>query len=339
MNKKQKDRVKKSGRKKTTFKPKGKKAIKKKVNQVRKKQVEMIKTSEGTSDCQAISVTFHDLAPAILSAETMLIPKETYYRQTSKKNTIGSDGPTLGSRITGNSVYSKYLNFRFKLSFKNNPTTAMQDATEFSKVGRYRVLAGVFHNPPIDAVPWLGWINGQGGVTSPAICDSDFEGCEWKTNMLEQLQAFYNGEKIWGGLTEKARWTLVHDKVYKSNVTTALQLFDGSTASDSKPGDQLSAGKTIYTRPDIEGFIDFSKSKACNKKLYYGPNVISAQAANHATNQAAIYNPAIQGDRGLASTTARNVPFVYIMNINPTAETIGGEPDLSARWCHYFQDA
>ncbi len=320
-------------------KPVKKTFMKKKVNTIRKKQVEMIKTSEGTSDCQAISQTFHDLAPAPLAAETMLIPKETYYRQTSKKNTIGSDGPTLGSRITGNSVYSKFLNFRFKLSFKNNPTAAQQDATEFSKVGRYRVIAGVFHNAPIDAVPWLGWVNDQGGVTSPAICDSDFEGCQWKTQMEQQLQTFYNGEKIWGGLTEKARWTLVHDRVYKSNVTTALQLFDGSTASKSNDEDQLTAGKTIYTRPDIEGFIDFSKTRACNKKLYYGPNVISAQAANHAQNQAAIYNPAIEGDRGLAATTAKNVPFVYIMNINPTAETIGGEPDLSSRWCHYFQDA
>jgi len=308
-----------------------------------KKQVEMIKTSEGTSDCQAISVTFHDLAPTPLGATRMLIPKETYYRQTSKKNSIGSDGPTLGSRITGNSVYSKYLNFRFKLSFKNHDDANMEDSTLYPKVGRYRVLAGVFHNAPIDAVPWMGWINGQGGVTSPEIADSDFEGCQWKTNMEDQLKAFYNGEKIWGGLTEKARWTLIHDKGYKSNVTTALQLFSGETSAINNDGEgnekSLVAGKTIYTRPDIEGYIDFSKSKCCSKKLYYGPNLISAQAANHASNQAAIYNPAVVGDRGLASTSAHNVPFVYIMNVNPLAGTIGGEPDLSVRWCHYFQDA
>ncbi len=317
------------------------KQFKRKVNKVRKKQVEMIKTSEGTSDCQAISVTFHDPAPAALASNNMLIPKETYYRQTSKKNSIASDGPTLGSRVTGNSVYSKYLNFRFKLSFKNHTDANMEDATLYPKVGRYRVIAGVFHQAPIDAVPWLGWINGQGGLTSPVICDSDFEGCEWKTNMEDQLRAFYNNEMIWGGLTEKARWTLVHDKVYKSNVTTALQKFSGQTATTKDPGneDSLVAGATIYTRPDIEGYIDFSKSKACNKKLYYGSNVLSAQAATHALNQEAIYNPTAVGDRGLASTTARNVPFVYIMNVNPLAGTIGGEPDLSFRWCHYFQDS
>lgn len=324
-----------SSKKKTSKKV----AVKKKVNTVRKKQVEMIKTSEGTSDCQAISITFHDLAPAPLGSETMLIPKETYYRQTSKKNSIGSDGPTLGSRITGNTVYSKYLNFRFKLSFKNHSDATMEDATLYPKVGRYRVIAGVFHNAPIDAVPWLGWINGQGGETSPAIADSDFEGCEWKVNMEDQLKAFYNGDKIWGGLTEKARWSLIHDKVYKSNVTTVLQKFSGKTASKTGDEDSLVAGETIYTRPDIEGFIDFSKTKACNKKLNYGPNLISAQAANHALNQAAIYNPGSTGDRGLAATSARNVPFVYIMNVNPLAGQIGGEPDLSLRWCHYFQDA
>jgi hypothetical protein len=306
-----------------------------------RKKVEMIKTSEGTSDCQAISVTFHPLAPAQLpgpNGATMLIPKETYYRQTSKKNLIGSDGPALGSRISGNSVFSKYLNFRFKLSFANNPVVAFDDATEFSKVGRYRILAGVFHNAPVCAVPWLGWINGQGGLTSPDICDSDFEGVQWKTSMENELKAFYNGEKIWGGLTEKARWTLVHDKVYKSNPTTVHQQLSGQTEA-SADGKSLVAGKTVYTRPDIEGFIDFSKMKCCNKKLYYGPNVFSALAANHAQNQAAIYNPAIQGDRGLAATTAHNVPFVYIMNVNPLSTVIGGEPDLSARWVHYFQDA
>ncbi len=327
------------GRKKTTYKPGRKKTTKKKVNAVRKKQVEMIKTSEGTSDCQAISVTFHDAAPAPLVAENMYIPKETYYRQTSKKNTIGSDGPTLGSRITGNSIYSKYLNFRFKLTFTDLALAEdMTNATEFPKVGRYRVIAGVFHNAPVCAVPWLGWINGQGGVTSPAICDSDFEGVEWKNNMENELKTFYNGEKIWGGLTEKARWTLVHDKVYRSNVTTALQQFNGQTEA-AGDGKSLIAGKTVYTRPDIEGFIDFSKTKACNKKLFYGPNVISAQAANHASNQAAIYNPAIQGDRGLAATTAKNVPFVYIINVNPDPGSTTFEPDISHRWCHYFQDA
>ncbi len=319
-----------------------KKQVKKVVRQVRKKSVEMIKTSEGTSDCQAISVTFHDLAPAPLGSTSMLLPKETYMRQTSRKNTIGSDGPTLGSRISGNSVYSKFLNFRFKLSFQNNTVTALQDATEFSRVGRYRVIAGVFHDAPIDAVPWLGWINGQGGVTSPEICDSDFEGCQWKVNMENELKAFYNGDKIWGGLTEKARWSLVHDRVYKSNPTTSLQQFTGKTASKTGDEDSLVAGSTVYTRPDIEGFIDFSKSKACNKKLYYGPNVISAQPANHAQNQSAIYNPVAVGDRGLASTSAHNIPFVYICNINPysgSGSSIGGEPDLSSRWVHYFQDA
>lgn len=324
--------------KRKQFKRGKKKGFKKKVNFVRKKQVEMIKTSEGTDDCQAISVTFHDTPPAALSGNNMLIPKETYYRQTSRKNTIGSDGPTLGSRITGNSVYSKYLNFRFKLSFRNHTSDNMDDATLYPKVGRYRVIAGVFHNPPVCAVPWLGWINGQGGVTTPDICDSDFEGCQWKTTMENELKTFYNGEKIWGGLTEKARWSLVHDKVYKSNVTTALQLMSGSTEAGGD-GKSLVAGSTVYTRPDIEGFIDFSKTKSCNKKLYYGPNVHSDLPANHATNQAAIYNPAVQGDRGLAATTASNVPFVYIMDINPSAQLIGGKPDLSSRWCHYFQDA
>ncbi len=321
-----------------------KRQFKKKVNLVRKKQVEMIKTSEGTDDCQAISVTFHaDNAPAPITSAgaVMLIPKETYYRQTSRKNTIGSDGPTLGSRITGNSVYSKYLNFRWKLSFKNNivPDFNAEDTTMNPKIARFRVIAGVFHNAPVCAVPWLGWINGQGGLTSPDICDSDFEGCQWKTSMENELKAFYNGEKIWGGLTEKARWTLVHDKVYKSNPTTALQLFSGSTEAN-EDGKSLVAGETVYTRPDIEGFIDFSKYKCCNKKLYYGPNVISAQVATHASNQAAIYNPAVVGDRGLAATTAKNVPFVYICNIDPySADVIGGEPDLSHRWCHYFQDS
>ncbi len=319
-----------------------KKNFKKKVNKVQKKKVEMIKTSEGTSDCQAISVTFHDALPTNFGETKMLIPTDTYYKQTSRKNTIASDGPTLGSRISGNSVYSKYLNFRFRLAFDQNdvqPAFNAEGTTQFPKIGRYRVIAGVFHNAPIDAVPWLGWINGQGGATSPDICDSDFEGCEWKFKMEDQLKAFYNGEKIWGGLTEKARWTLVHDKVYKSNPVAALQLLSGSTEAGGD-GKSLVAGETIFTRPDIEGFIDFSKMKCCNKKLYYGPNVISAQAANHASNQAAIYNPAVQGDRGLAATTARDVPFVYICDVDPASEdVIGGDPSLSFRWCHYFQDS
>lgn len=302
------------------------------------KKVEMIKTSEGTNDCQAISITFHDPEPDSLAPTTMLIPKETYYRQTTRKNSVASDGPSLGSRIVGNAVFSKYLNMRFKLSFKNNPTEYLQDASEFSRVGRYRVLAGVFHDAPIEAVPWLGWINGQGAVSSPEICDSDFEGCQWKANMTNELKAFYNGTKIWGGLTEKARWTLCHDRVYKSNVTTALQLFAGQTEA-SADGKSLSAGKTVFTRPDIEGFIDFSKTKACNKKLYYGPNVISSELATSSNNQKTIYNPQYTGDRGLASTTARDVPFVYILNMDPLEQTIGGEPDLSYRWCHYFTDA
>lgn len=326
------------------------KAFKKKVvkRKAFRKKVEMIKTSEGTSDCQAISVTFHDLAPAPLPSSHMAIPKETYYRQTSKKNLIGSDGPTLGSRISGNSVFSKYLNYRFKISFKNHSVLpSAEDSTSLPKIGRYRVLAGVFHNAPVCAVPWLGWINGQGGITSPEICDSDFEGVQWKTSMENELKTFYNGTKIWGGLTEKARWTLVHDKVYKSKPITALQTLSGSTEKHTgdppdptKPdGNSLIAGPTIYTRADIEGYIDFSKMRCCNKKLYYGPNVISAEVASHPFNQAFIYNPTVQGDRGLAATTANNVPFVYILNMEPTAGSIGGQPDLSERWCHYFQDA
>lgn len=314
-----------------------KKFVKKKINKVRAKQVEMLKLSEGSNDCQAITPNFHTALPVQLSGTTISIPKNSYYKMTSSKNTIGSTGPRLSSRIQGNDVYSKFLNFRFKLSFSASDPENPVDATSNSRVGRYRVLAGIYHVPQgVECVPWLGWINDQGGETSPNICDSDFEGVEWGDSISDDLKAFYNGTKIWGGLTEKARWTAIHDKVYKSNPSTALQNFSGQTEALGD-GKSLVAGTHLYTRPDIEGFIDFSKYKCCNKKLQYGPNVISAQLATHALNQAAIYNPAAVGDRGLAMTTARDIPFVFIINM--TSGEVGGDPYISHRWVHYFQDA
>ncbi len=313
-----------------------KKVFKKKINQVRKKQVEMIKVSEGTDDCQAITPNFHGPAPAQLAGNTITIPASSYYQMTSVKNSIGDAGPRLSSRITGNNVYSKFLNFRFKLTFA--ASTVPVDASANSRIGRYRVIAGIYHQPQgVECVPWQGWISGQGGDTSPAICDSDFEGVEYGDNIADDLKAFYNNTVIWGGLTEKARWTTIHDRVYKSNPTTALQNFSGATASKTNDEDQLVAGTHIYTRPDIEGFIDFSKYKCCNKKLQYGPNVVSAQAVSAVVNQAAIYNPNTEGDRGLAMSTARDIPFCFVVNM--TNNEIGGDPYMSYRWVHYFQDA
>ncbi len=330
--------------KKKKFVKRRKRMVKRPARKTFKKKVEMIKLSEGTNDCQAITPVFHnqdgeDWADA---GHFMTIPKEIYYTQTSKKNTIGSQGPSLGSRITGNSVFSKYLNFRFRLRFMSHTSGAFPDASNATRIGRYRVLAGVFHDAPACAVPWLGWISDQGGPTSPEICDSDFEGVQWKAEMTNQLQAFYNGEYIWGGLTEKRRWTLIHDKVYKSKPVAALQYLSGQTSAINSDGEgdskSLVSGPQVFTRPDIEGYIDFSKMKCCNKKLFYGPNVISAQAADHALNEAFIYNPTAVGDRGLASTTARDVPFVYVLNMEGEEEDLLN-PDLSYRWVHYFQDA
>ncbi len=312
-----------------------------------KKKVEMIKLSEGTNDCQAITPVFHSQDGANWGLQFMTIPKDIYYTQTSKKSSAGSEGPRLGSRITGNSVFTKYLNCRWRLKFEDHTSGAFKDASNNTRIGRYRVLAGVFHDAPACAVPWLGWVGDQGGPTSPEICDSDFEGVQWKAEMTKQLQSFYNGDYIWGGLTEKARWTLVHDKVYKSHPKAALQYMSGQTEfhtgdppDPTKPsGNSLSAGPQVFSRPDIEGFIDFSKMKCCNKKLFYGPNVISAQANDHALNEATIYNPTTVGDRGLAATTAKDVPFFYVINMD--SEEAGDllNPTLSFRWVHYFQDA
>jgi hypothetical protein len=189
------------------------------------KKVEMIRMSEGTTDCQAITPVFHTAAPYTMNSNRFFsIPKNVYYQQTSKKSSIGETGPQLSSRITGNSIYSKYLNYRYRIQFPHSP------GNDNGNVQRYRILAGTFQEPPLSTNPWQGWISDQNGTpTSPDLCDSDFAGNDWSDVMKAELRAFYTGAQIWGGLLEKARWNLILDRTVKSTPITSTQLMSGNT--------------------------------------------------------------------------------------------------------------
>lgn len=344
--------------KKTVYRRK--RAAKKAVKKV-EKRVEMIRLSEGSSKCQAITPIYHKDDDPTLVNFNLRLPVDTYFRLTSSSNISDPavyDLPLLSQRIEGNSCYSKYLNYRYRIEFDN--------VSNFEKSIRTRVIAGTFMDAP-EGAPWNGWTSDQAGTpNAPTICDSDTEGSDWIGFMTKQLSAFYSGEQIWGGLLEKARWNVIHDKTYVRNpvtsTETAVQQFTGNTPAwtagyvgggdgqdpgpystvSGAPG--LNAGtvsRTRYhTRKPIEDFIDFSKTGACNKKLYYGPNVDSSKPASNDANQDIIYRPDAGGqDRGLASTTARNVPFVLILQPDFDEYSSDGTLGLTERWCHYLQDA
>ena len=326
--------------------PKYKKKNYKKKNNGKAK-TEMIRLSEGTDDCQAVTPIFHPSGPITLTTDLINLPNDVYYRQTSTKSTIGNTGPQLSSRIDGNNIYSKYLNYRYRLQF--NKSGAITSDT--GNVLRYRTIAGVFHDAPgHQAAPYQGWISDQPGTpASPDICDSDFEAVGWAAAMRRELKSFYTGDQIWGGLLEKARWTVIYDKVHKSvpKTGTAVQSFvgftpewDEGTAGDA-PGLEATGIHQLHTREDIEGFIDFSRSSCCNKKLNYGPNVLSSKDMTDPINQAVVFNPNTVSDRGLCSTSNRSFPFVLHLNMSEAGDAPGAQPDpdLSFRWVHYFEDA
>jgi len=335
----------------------------KKVAKKTDKRVEMIRLSEGSQKCQAITPIFHKEDDPTLVNFNLRLPVDTYFRLTSSNNISDPsvhDLPLLSQRIEGNSCFSKYLNYRYKIEFDN--------ISNFSKTVRTRVIAGTFKDAP-EGAPWNGWTSDQAGTPeSPDVCDSDTEGSDWIGFMTKQLSAFYSGEQIWGGLLEKARWNVIHDKTYVRNpvtsahTATAVQTMTGNTPAwtagfvgggdrdppyssvSSAPG--LNAGAVVntatqfYTRKPIEGFIDFSKTRACNKKLYYGPNVDSSKSSSSDANQDIIYRPDNgPQDRGLASTTARDVPFVLILQPDFDEYRSDGTLGLTERWCHYLQDA
>lgn len=336
-----------------------KKSVKKK-NKSNRKKVEMIRLSQGSSTCQAITPIYHEDATATMGNLTLRIPDKIYYRLTSSDNISDPtvhDVPNLAQRLDGNSCFSKYLNYRFRIEFDN--------LENHQPCVRTRVIAGTFKDTPNHA-PWNGWTSDQVGTPdSPIICDTDFANINYESKMIEALSAFYSGDQIWGGLLEKARWDICYDKTFDRSPTTgaatAVQTLQGSTPAwtagyvgggdgqdpgpystvSGAPG--LNAGSVvkteIYTRKPVEGFIDFSKKKCCNKKLYFGPNVDSSKAADSDFNLSRVNRPNDGGlDRTLASTTARDVPFVLILQPNFDDYKTTGTLGLVDRWCHYFQD-
>lgn len=332
-----------------------KKSVKKKSN---RKRVEMIRLSQGSSTCQAITPIYHQDDSVNMTNFTLRIPDKIYYRLTSSDNISDPtvhEVPNLAQRISGNSCFSKYLNYRFRIEFDN--------LEAYQPCVRTRVIAGTFKDAPNHA-PWNGWTSDQVGTpNSPEICDTDFDGVSYADNMTEALASFYSGDLLWGGLLEKARWDICYDKTFDRSPTTgaatAVQTFTGNTPAwtagfvgggdrdppystvSSAPG--LNAGAVIreekYTRKPVEGFIDFSKKKCCNKKLYYGPNVDSSKANDSDLNISRVNRPDDGGlDRTLASTTARDIPFVLILQPDFDDYKTVGTLGVVDRWCHYFQD-
>ncbi len=321
---------------------------------------EIIRLSQGSSTCQAITPIYHKDVSETMGNATLRIPEKVYYRLTSADNISDPtihEVPNLAQRLSGNSCFSKYLNYRFRIEFDN--------LENYQPCVRTRVIAGTFKDAPIFAA-WNGWTSDQVGTpNSPDICDSDWDSVGYEEKMLKALTGFYSGDQIWGGLLEKARWDVHYDKVFDRSPTTgaatAVQTFSGNTPAwtagyvgggdgqdpgpystvSSAPG--LNAGgitKTeIYTRKPVEGFIDFSKTKACNKKLYFGPNVDSSKTSDNDTNVMRINRPDDGGlDRTLATTTARDIPFVLILQPNFDSYKTSGTLGVVDRWCHYFQD-
>jgi hypothetical protein len=254
-----------------------------KIARAYQERAETILISEGTNDTAPAPLcdVFHTPTPAGIDKNAVIVPEKSFFEQTSYNNTVSTLDQSL--KVVGRSTFTRYLNLRAEVDMTACVGLSDNDT-------RIRVLMGY--------LPILMPQNATNGNSYQKFVE-------------DQFNAYYDEEKLFGGLGQKNVFRIFSDKTH--SITPKMAQFETNSATGPQ-----------YLRRNVQISGSFPMTKG---KKYYKPSDVASGN---------IGNLVIDSESGRRI----NIPFLAVMNVDGLGNPAQGtSPKVSYRWAHYFNDS